>query len=120
MNVVLWILQIALAAMFGLSGLGKLFQPRARLAAQYPWVTDFSDPVVKLIGIMEVLGALGLILPAATGVLPILTAIAATGLAAMMLLAVLLHVRRKETRGIVVAGVLLVLAAIVAIGRFVA
>jgi len=118
MNVLFWVLQIILAALFGLSGLGKLFQPRTRLAAQYPWITDFSDNTVKFIGVMEVLGAIGLILPGATGIVPVLTAVAATGLALMMLLGVLLHIRRKETRGVVVAGILLILAAIVAWGRF--
>ncbi|WP_027345481.1 DoxX family protein [Hamadaea tsunoensis] len=118
MNIALWILQAVLAIMFGLSGLGKLFQPRTRLAAQYPWMTDFSDNTVKFIGLMEVLGAVGLILPGATGIVPVLTAVAAAGLALMMLLGVLLHIRRKETRGVVVAGILLILAAVVAWGRF--
>jgi uncharacterized membrane protein YphA (DoxX/SURF4 family) len=118
MNIVLWVGQAVLAALFVLSGLAKIVQPLDKLAKRYEWVEDFAGPVVRLIGVLEVLGAVGLVVPAATGVVPALTTVAATGLALMMLLAVVVHVRRKEGRGVVVAGVLLVLAALVAAARF--
>lgn len=81
-----------------------------------PWVEDFSDGTVKFIGVVEILGALGLILPAATGIAPILTVLAAIGLAITMLLAAVVHFRRGEKQKTVPSVVLLALAATVAVG----
>jgi uncharacterized membrane protein YphA (DoxX/SURF4 family) len=118
MNVFLWIVQAVLAAIFVTAGLMKATQPKDKLASMLPWVQDFSPATVRFIGVMELLGASGLILPAATGIAPVLTPIAATGLAVMMALAVATHIRRKEPSGIAFTAVLLVLAVIVAWGRF--
>ncbi len=118
MNAVLWIIAGFLAVAFGVAGFFKLTQPKDKLAANMAWVEDFSAGTVKFIGTMEVLGALGLILPAATGIAPILTPIAATGLAVNMVLAAVVHARRKEFRLILVNLVLFALAAFVAIMRF--
>jgi uncharacterized membrane protein len=68
MNVALWILQGVLAAFFLMAGVMKSTMPRERLIASLPWVEDFSTPTVRFIGGAELLGALGLILPAATGI----------------------------------------------------
>ncbi len=118
MNVFLWIVQIVLGAAFILAGVMKSTQPKEKLAPKLPWVQDFSPATVRLIGIVELLGGLGLILPAATGIAPILTPIAATGLALIMVLAALTHVRRKELPAVGVNAVLFALAAFVAWGRF--
>ncbi|MGP3921087.1 DoxX family protein [Nonomuraea sp. 10N515B] len=118
MNVVLWIVQAILAAMFGMAGVMKSTQPKDKLAPKLPWVEDFSTGTVRLIGIAELAGALGLILPALTGIAPVLTPLAATGLAVVMVLAALTHVRRKEPAAIAFNAVLFVLAAFVAWGRF--
>ncbi|MEU8384263.1 DoxX family protein [Streptosporangium sp. NPDC048865] len=118
MNIALWVVQGLLAAAFFLAGLIKATRPRTSLSGQMPWVEDFSDGQVKIIGILEVLAGLGLILPAVTGILPILTPIAATGLVITMIAAIFVHLRRKEYPGIVVNVVLLALAAFVAWGRF--
>ena len=119
MNVVLWIVAGVLAAAFLGAGLMKLGQPKKKLAdSGMGWTEDFSDGAVKGIGVLEVLGALGLILPAALDILPILVPIAATGLALVMLGAAITHARRKESQMIVVNVVLLALAAFVAWGRF--
>lgn len=118
MNVFLWILQGLLAAMFAMAGVMKSTQPKDKLAPRLPWVEDFSPATVRFIGIVELLGALGLILPAATGIAPVLTPIAATGLAVTMVLAAVTHARRKEPSAIAYNAVLLILAAIVAWGRF--
>lgn len=107
MNVFLWIVQVVLAAGFALSGLVKLTQPKGR----YPWMNDVSAGMVGFIGVMEVLGAIGLLVP-------VVTPLAASGLAVMMALAVGLHVRRREPSGVAVTAVLLVLTALVAWGRF--
>jgi uncharacterized membrane protein len=118
MNVFLWVVQAVLAGLFGLSGLSKLSQPKEKLAPKYPWMNDVSEAMVRFIGMVEVLGAIGLILPAATGIAPVVTPIAAAGLAVMTALAAAMHVRRREPRGVVVTAVLLVLAVLVAWGRF--
>jgi len=117
-NVFLWIVAGLLALAFLGAGAMKLSQPREKLAASMGWVNDFSAPMVKTIGALEVLGALGLILPAVTGIAPILTPLAAVGLLLIMIGAIVTHLRRGEARTIVVNVVLLLLAAVVAWGRF--
>lgn len=119
MDFALWIVAGLLAAVFALAGLMKLAQPRERLAASgLAWAGDFPAGAVKAIGGLEVAGALGLLLPATTGVLPILTPLAAGGLVLVMLGAAVTHARRGELPAIAVNAVLLVLAAVVAWGRF--
>ncbi|BBX17026.1 DoxX family protein [Mycolicibacterium duvalii] len=118
MNTVLWVLQIVLAAAFLMAGVLKSTQPKGKLAQKLPWVEDFSTGTVRFIGIAELLGALGLILPAVTGIAPILTPIAAAALAVVMVLASGVHARRKEPSGIAFNAVLFVIAAVIAWGRF--
>ncbi|WP_328467079.1 DoxX family protein [Streptomyces sp. NBC_00448] len=118
MNAFLWVVQAVLAASFAMSGLVKATQPRDRLLGWFPWAEDFSPPTVRFIGAMGLLGAVGLIAPAASGIAPELTPAAATGLAVMMALAGATHVRRKEPPGVAVTAVILLLAALVAWGRF--
>lgn len=118
MNVFLWVLQIALAAMFALGGVMKATQPKEKLAANLPWVEDFSAGTVRFIGVVELLAAIGLIVPAATRIAPVLTPLAATGLAVVMVLAANTHRRRGEPQGIAVNAVLFVAAVVVAWGRF--
>ena len=119
MNVVLWIVAGVLAAVFLGSGLSKLAQPRKKIVdSGMGWAEDFSDGAVKGIGALEVLGALGLILPAVFDIATVLVPIAATGLALIMLGAAVTHARRKENQMVVINVVLLVLAAFVAWGRF--
>ena len=119
MNVTLWIIAGLLAAAFAASGLMKLTQPRAKLAESgMAWTEDFTDSQVKLIGLVEVLGALGLILPAAFDIAPILTPIAAAGLAVTMPVAASVHVRRGEKQMVPINLALAALAAFVAAMRF--
>jgi uncharacterized membrane protein YphA (DoxX/SURF4 family) len=118
MNVALWILQVVLAVMFAMSGTMKSTQPKDKLVGRLPWVEDFSPATVKLIGVAELAAALGLILPAATGIAPMLTPLAATGLVVLMVLAAITHARRKEPSAITFNAGLLVPAAVVAWGRF--
>ncbi|WP_239514370.1 DoxX family protein [Streptosporangium sp. 'caverna'] len=114
----LWILQAVLAAMFAMAGIMKSTQSKDKLEPKLPWTADFSAGTVRFIGIVELAGALGLILPAATEIGPILTPLAATGLALVMVGAALTHVRRKEPSAIAFNTALFVAAAIVAWGRF--
>ncbi|HMS74240.1 DoxX family protein [Gordonia sp. (in: high G+C Gram-positive bacteria)] len=118
MNILLWIIAGVLAAVFVASGLMKATQPKEKLAASLPWVNDFSLGTIRFIGIAEILGAIGLILPGATGIAAVLTPIAAVCLAVTMVLAAVVHGRRGETQAIVVNVVLLALALFVAVMRF--
>ncbi|HEX2705221.1 MAG TPA: DoxX family protein, partial [Candidatus Lustribacter sp.] len=81
-------------------------------------VEDFSAGMVRFIGVVELLAAIGLILPAATGIAPVLTPLAATGLAVIMVLAAVTHLRRKEASALPINAGLFVLAVLVAWGRF--
>lgn len=119
MNIVLWVIAGLLAVAFGFSGVMKLVQPRAKLVASgQGWAEHAPAGAEKVVGALEVLGALGLILPAVTGIAPILVPLAALGLVVVMLCAMVVHVRRKEFSALVVNAVLLLLAAVVAWGRF--
>jgi uncharacterized membrane protein YphA (DoxX/SURF4 family) len=120
MNVVLWIVAGLLALAFLAAGGMKLATPKAKLGENpnMAWTQDFSEQTIKMIGGLEVLGALGLILPQATGIAQVLTPLAALGLVALMVGAAITHSRRKESQPIVINAVLGVLALVVAIGRF--
>ena len=119
MNALTWVLQVVLALTFTGAALLKLTRSREQLASSgLPWVEDFSDRTVRLIGAVEVLAALGLILPAWTGIAPVLTPVAATGLAVVMVLAAAVHARRREYQGVVVNIALLAMAVVVAWSRF--
>lgn len=119
MNVVLWIVAGLLAAAFAAAGAMKLTQPKEKLAASgMAWVDAFSPGAVKAIGALELLAAIGLIVPGLVGVAPVIVPLAATGLVAIMVGAAITHARRKETQMIGVNLVLLVLALVVAIARF--
>jgi uncharacterized membrane protein YphA (DoxX/SURF4 family) len=119
MNIALWIVQILLALAFAMAGIMKVTQPIDRLETRMEWVKDVGPRGVPLIGSLEILGAIGLILPALTGILPWLTPVAAAGLALTMVGAMITHGRRGEYSGIGVNVVLLVLALFVVYGRFV-
>jgi uncharacterized membrane protein YphA (DoxX/SURF4 family) len=118
MNVVLWIVAGVLAAAFLVAGLTKLIQPKEKLAGQMGWVEDFSPGVIKLIGGLEVLAAVGLILPAALDIVPVLVPLAAVGLVVLMAGAAITHLRRHEPQMVVINAVLLLLAVVVLWGRF--
>lgn len=119
MNIALWILQILLALAFGMAGIMKVTQPINKLEGRMGWVKDVRPGGVRLIGSLEILGAIGLILPAVTGIWPWLTPVAAACLALTMIGAMIVHGRRGEYSQIGVNVVLLVLTLIVAYGRFV-
>lgn len=119
MNIALWIVQILLAGMYGMAGSMKTFQPdKVRTNPQMTWAHDKQDGYIRFVGV-ELLGALGLILPALTGILPWLTPLAAIGLALIQVLAIFtVHLPKKEFQVIPVNIVLLVLAIVAAYGRF--
>ncbi|MFV0374537.1 DoxX family protein [Microbacterium sp.] len=98
MLIAYWIVAGLLALVFLAAGFMKIARSRTQLAASgMAWVDDFSDGPVKLIGTAEVIGAIGLILPALLGIAPIFSPIAAAALAVLMIGAVVVHIRRKES-----------------------
>jgi uncharacterized membrane protein YphA (DoxX/SURF4 family) len=117
MGIAVWVAQVLLAVVFLGAGATKLMQPKEKLAKNMGWVEDFSQPTVRIIGALEVLGAIGVVLPALTGILPWLTPLAALGLVLLMAGAVYTHLRREEGSAVVPPAVLLLLAALVAVGR---
>lgn len=118
MNAALWIVQIVLAFMFLMAGAMKMMKSKDQLREQQGWVEDFSESTIKGIGGLEVLGAIGLILPAVTDIATVLLPLAATGLAITMVGAAVVHFRRGEMPNVAVNVMLLVLSVLVAWGRF--
>jgi len=97
-TVVLWIINVLLACVFGIAGLSKLTRSMGSLVQMgMTWVEETSERMVRSIGAIELLGATGLILPKATGVAPGLTPLAAIGLATVLLGAVVVHLKRAES-----------------------
>src|SRR5271168_3625417 len=119
LNIALWIAQVLLALVFGMAGIMKLTQPIPALAQMMKWPGDVPWELVRFIGTMELLGALGILLPAATRVLPRLTPTAALGFAAIQVLAIPFHVSRGEAAMALPINIpLLALSIFVAWGRF--
>ena len=123
MNIALWILQGFLAAIFLIAGAIKVIKSKDELKVlggeKMNWVDSISAVSVKLIGTIEVLAAIGLILPQLTGILPWIVPLAAFGLVLTMIGAVMLHQRRGDgAKAIVQVIILLVMAAFTTYGRF--
>ena len=119
MNIVLWVVASLLALAFLASGISKVTGERSQMIEKTPYVEDFPQNAVRLIGAVEILGAIGLILPAALGIAPVLVPLAATGLALVMVGAAVVHLRRGEgIQAAIPSIVLAVLAVFVAWGRF--
>jgi hypothetical protein len=116
MNTALWVVQGLVAfAMLGAGGL-KVATPRLKLAEKFKWAASWSDASVRLLGLAEVLGAVGLVVPWVTGIAPILTPVAAICLLLLMGGAVKTHIDLKEPW--VPPAVLGALVLFVALGRF--
>ncbi len=122
MIIALWIAQVLLAGMYGMAGGMKTFQPDGvRKNPQMTWAHDKQDGYIRFVGVSELLGALGVILPILTGILVWLTPLAAVGLSIIQVLAIfMVHLPKKEYQVIPMNVVLLALSIFVAYGRFAA
>ena len=118
MSVVLWVVQGLLAGLMLMVGIAKLTQPREKMLERMAFVEDFTDGPIRTIGALEVLAAIGLILPGITGIAPILVPLAAVGIALIQVGAVVVHVRRSETQQLGMNLALVAMAAFIAWGRF--
>lgn len=117
LHIGLWVAQGLLALGFGMAGSMKLLTPIADLAEKMSWVKDSSPALVRFIGAAELAGALGLILPSLTRILPKLTVLAALGLLVVMILGGAVHVMHGEANRLPVNVLLGGLAGFVAWGR---
>jgi uncharacterized membrane protein len=117
MNLGLWIVQVVVGAAFLLAGVMKATRPIDELSKRMKWVTAVSPSTVRIVGVSEMAGGLGLILPWATGIATVLTPIAAAALVVVMILAVGLHIKLREWPEMIPGLVLGGLAAFVAWGR---
>ena len=117
MNAVLWLLQIVLALAFLALGLLMVTRSRARLMRVARWVEDFPEWVVTAIGVLELLGAVGLVLPAVLASTGVLVPVAALGLVVLLVGAVVTHLLRGEQDEVGVPVALLIAAAVIAAGR---
>jgi hypothetical protein len=115
--ITLWAAQILLAATFMWAAGMKLFQPIEKLAMMWPWTGQISPVLVKLTGVVDLLGALGLILPSLLRIKPDLTHIAAIGTIALMVCASIFHIVRGEASAIGVNIFFAIIAAFIAWGR---
>ncbi|WP_375452458.1 DoxX family protein [uncultured Devosia sp.] len=115
----LWVAQAVLAAFYSFAGFAKLSKPMAELAAMgMNYAVDYPELLTRFIGTMEVLGALGLLLPAFTRILPRQTPLAALGFSVLQVLAIGLHAMRGETgQTLPINLVLLALSLFVVWGR---
>lgn len=120
MNTALWIIAGLLAAVFLFAGSNKLFIRREKLAKARGggWVLDFGAGFVKALGAVEILGAVGLILPALLGIAPVLVPLAALGLGLIMTGAAIVEFRRHELKHVLLNLTYLALIIFVAFGRF--
>lgn len=118
MIIAFWIIGGVTALAFIAAGVMKATRPKAALAGSMAWVEDYSGGAVKAIGVVEIRGALGIILPALTGIAAVLSPIAAIGLVLVMITAAVVHVRRHESP--VAPIVLAIFAVVTAIIGFVA
>lgn len=116
LHIALWIVQGLLAALFGMAGVMKTISPVEKLTQNgMSFINDYGVGMVRFIGISELLAAIGLILPAALRIKPILTPIASVGIAIIMILATAYHISQGEP--FVPTIVMLALAIFVAWGR---
>lgn len=119
MNVFLWIITILLAVVFLGAGFMKASTTKEKLSAKMAWATDFSTGQIKTIGVLEILGAIGLVVPGLFKIVPILVPISALCLALLMAGAVVVHIRRKDGGAEIMPGaVLCLLCFLLAIARF--
>jgi uncharacterized membrane protein YphA (DoxX/SURF4 family) len=117
LNITLWIAQSLLAAMFIMAGFTKVATPIDQLIVMMPWAADVPALLVKFIGVSELLGGLGLLLPSALRIKPNLTVLAARGLILIMIFAVAFHVSRGEFSATPASIILGSIAAFISWGR---
>ena len=119
MEIAVWIVSGLLAFAFLVGGIVRFVVPASTYGTwpNQQWITAVPRTGIVAISVAEILGAIGLVVPRLTGILPILTPLAAAGLALIMVGALVFHIRRRERPNVPVAVVLIVLLTFVAVAR---
>jgi len=118
MNIILWVLQSFMAAIFLFSGLNKSILSEQKLIAKgQTGVAGLPVPLIRFIGISEILGAIGIILPILLNILPILTAISAISFAIIMIPAAIIHYKLHEPKNVFTNCIIFLLCLFIAYGR---
>lgn len=116
LNIILWVFQVILGLMFIFAGFMKASTPVAELQSQMAWVEDVKD-YIAIIGVLELLGGIGLILPSALRIKPLLTVYAAYGIILTMICAAILHINRGEFPDMVTNIVIILIMVFIVWGR---
>lgn len=115
MIIAYWIIAGLLALVYLMAGAMKVFRSREQLiAAGQGWVEGANTGIVKLVGALELAGALGLILPPLTGIAPSLAPMAALGLVLVQAVAIGVHMKLNDTKSLPVNIILLAMAIVAA------
>jgi len=118
MNIILWILQALMALAFFIPGIYKLIFSKEQLVAKgMTGVETFSQPVIRIIGIMEILGAIGIVLPMLLNILPALTIVSAIGFAIIMIAAARISYKRHEYKKITSSVIIFLLCIFIVYAR---
>ena len=120
MNIILWIAAGLLALVALTGGITKTFIPKEKLERHdgAAWTRGVSPAFVKTLGVLELLAAIGLILPAVVDVAPVMVPVTAACWVALMIGAMITHARLDQFKLVLVNSVYLVLAVFIAVGRF--
>ncbi len=118
MNTLLTIIQVILAIVFAVAGLVKLSMPAYKLERMATWTERFPVSVVRFIGLMELLGAAGLVLSRTFNIFPLIMPLASCGLSLIMILATYHHINHREYRSIILTLILMMLSAYSALTGF--
>jgi len=117
LNIALWVVQVLLCTTLLWAASMKLFQPIAKLSAMWPWAGQVPDKLVKLTGVVDFLGGVGLVLPMLLNIKPRLTLFAAWGIIVLMILASAFHISRGESGLIMPNIIFVIMAAFIVWGR---
>ena len=118
MNIALWVIQCLLATFFLMPAVGKLSGSKQKHIADGHLKLEDSIVPIRVLGVLELLGCLGIIVPLFTGIMPILTPIAACGFCVVMIAGLVIHIQKKEYKMLPMLGVVFLLALVVAYYRF--
>jgi len=118
MNTFLWVLQGILAAFFIMPGVGKISGSREKHIADGHIKPDGNLLPIRILGVLELLGCVGIIAPWLTGIAPILTPATAVGYALIMIAAIINHTIKKEYKMLPMLTTILIMASLVAYYRF--
>jgi uncharacterized membrane protein YphA (DoxX/SURF4 family) len=118
MNIILWILQSLLAVMFIMAGFGKINSTKQQHIADGHIKSGDSVIPIRILGVLEWLGCIGILVPRLTNIFPILTPIAACCFCLIMTAGIVVHTQKKEYKMLPLLTAILTISFVVAYFRF--